>query len=163
VALSIHICADCKRKTRAFESLVHLSEAGLRFFSCRLRSQSKRFLAEESVQLAGIFGISCGIDVEHLPYAGGPRPTYSKFELLYTVDEQTFRVIAQWPRGLRRGFAAARLLGLRVRIPPGAWMCVSCECCLWSGEVCATGRSLVESSSTECGVFKADITRGYFT
>ena len=29
----------------------------------------------------------------------------------------------RWPRGLRRGYAAARLLGLRVRIPPGAWMC----------------------------------------
>ena len=26
--------------------------------------------------------------------------------------------------------AAARLLGLRVRIPPGAWMSVSCECCV---------------------------------
>jgi len=31
---------------------------------------------------------------------------------------------SQWPRRLRRGSAAARLLGLRVRIPPGAW--VSC-------------------------------------
>ena len=33
------------------------------------------------------------------------------------------------PRGLRRGSAAHRLLGLRVRIPPWAWMSVSCECC----------------------------------
>jgi hypothetical protein len=32
------------------------------------------------------------------------------------------------PRGLRPGSAAARLLGLRDRIPPGAWMSVSCEC-----------------------------------
>jgi hypothetical protein len=30
-------------------------------------------------------------------------------------------------------FAAARLLGLRVRIPPRAWMSVSCECCVLSG------------------------------
>jgi len=29
---------------------------------------------------------------------------------------------SRWPRGLRRGSAAARLLGLRVRIQPGAWM-----------------------------------------
>ena len=35
-----------------------------------------------------------------------------------------------WPRGLRYGTAAARLLGLRVRIPPGTWMFVSCECCV---------------------------------
>jgi hypothetical protein len=40
---------------------------------------------------------------------------------------------SQWPRGLRCGSAADRLLGLRVRIPPVAWMSVSCECCVLSG------------------------------
>ena len=40
---------------------------------------------------------------------------------------------SQWPRGLRRRFAAARLLRLWVRIPPGAWMFVCCECCVLSG------------------------------
>jgi len=39
---------------------------------------------------------------------------------------------SQWPRGLRRGYAAARLLGLRVRIPTGVWMLVCCECCVLS-------------------------------
>jgi hypothetical protein len=38
---------------------------------------------------------------------------------------------SQWPSGLRRGSAAARLLGLPVRIPPGAWMFVCCECCVF--------------------------------
>jgi hypothetical protein len=33
-----------------------------------------------------------------------------------------------WPRVLRRGSAASRLLGLRVRVPPEAWMSVYCEC-----------------------------------
>ena len=33
---------------------------------------------------------------------------------------------SQGPRGLRRLFAAARLLGLRVRIPPLAWISVCC-------------------------------------
>jgi hypothetical protein len=33
---------------------------------------------------------------------------------------------SQWTRGLRRGSAAACLLRLWVRIPPGAWMSVSC-------------------------------------
>ena len=37
---------------------------------------------------------------------------------------------SQWPRGLRSGYAAARVLGLWVRIPPGAWWCVLCECCV---------------------------------
>ena len=37
---------------------------------------------------------------------------------------------SRWLRGLRRRSAAARLLGLLVRIPPGEWMPVCCECCL---------------------------------
>ena len=37
-----------------------------------------------------------------------------------------FRCRSQWPSGLRRGSAADRLLGLRVRIPPRAWMFVLC-------------------------------------
>ena len=40
----------------------------------------------------------------------------------------------KWQRGLWRGFAAAPLLGLWVRIPPGAWMSVSCECRVFSGD-----------------------------
>jgi len=36
----------------------------------------------------------------------------------------------EWSRGLRSGSAASLLLGLRVRIPPGVWMFVSCECCM---------------------------------
>jgi len=43
------------------------------------------------------------------------------------------RCRSQWPRGLRRGSSAARLLRLWVRIPPGAWMFVCCECCVLSG------------------------------
>ena len=40
---------------------------------------------------------------------------------------------SQWPRGLRRVSAAARLLRLWIRIPPGTWMSVCCECCVLSG------------------------------
>jgi hypothetical protein len=35
--------------------------------------------------------------------------------------------------GLRRWFAAARLLRSWVRIPPASWMFVCCECCVLSG------------------------------
>jgi hypothetical protein len=35
--------------------------------------------------------------------------------------------------GLRRGSAVVRLLGLWVRISPGAWVSVSCGCCVLSG------------------------------
>ena len=40
---------------------------------------------------------------------------------------------SQWPRGLRRRSGAACLLRSWVRIPPGAWMSVCCECCVLSG------------------------------
>ena len=40
---------------------------------------------------------------------------------------------SQWPRGLRRRSTPARLLGLWVRIPPGAWMFVCCDCFVLSG------------------------------
>jgi hypothetical protein len=40
---------------------------------------------------------------------------------------------SQWPRGLRRESAAARSLGLRVRISAGAGMSLSCGCCVLSG------------------------------
>jgi hypothetical protein len=55
---------------------------------------------------------------------------------------------SQWPRGLRRGSASAHLVGLRVRILPGAWMpvvtVVFCQV-----EVSATNISLVHISPTE--------------
>ena len=39
----------------------------------------------------------------------------------------------QSPRGLRRRLAVACLLGLWVRMLPGACMSVCCECCVLSG------------------------------
>jgi hypothetical protein len=36
----------------------------------------------------------------------------------------------QWQRRLSCRSAVVRLLGLWVRIPPEAWMFVSCECCV---------------------------------
>ena len=53
--------------------------------------------------------------------------------------------------------ATARLLGLRVRIPPGAWISVavvSVVCC--QVEVSATSRSLVQRSLAECDVSECD-------
>ena len=50
------------------------------------------------------------------------------------IYKHTIRISrSQWPSGLRRRSAAARLLRLWVRIPPGAWMFVCCECCVLSG------------------------------
>ena len=64
----------------------------------------------------------------------------------------------RWPRGLRSGSAAVRLLGLRVRIPPVARMFVSYGYCMCCQEVDSErGRSLVRRSLTECGVSECDL------
>ena len=49
------------------------------------------------------------------------------------VRQSRLEVRSLWSRGLRRGSAAACLLGLRVRIPSGARMSVSCEFCVFLG------------------------------
>jgi len=53
--------------------------------------------------------------------------------LVYLTRPVTTHAGPKWPRGLRRRSAAVRLLGLWVRIPPGTWMFVCCECCVLSG------------------------------
>jgi hypothetical protein len=60
----------------------------------------------------------------------------------------------RWPRFLRRG--SARLLGLRVRVPPGTWLFLaSVVCC--QVEVSAAVRSLIQRNPTECGLCVCDI------
>ena len=63
---------------------------------------------------------------------------------------------SQWPHGPRRGSAAARLLGLWLRIPPRhGWLSlVSVVCC--QVEASAAGWSLVQRSHTECCVLLCD-------
>jgi hypothetical protein len=57
---------------------------------------------------------------------------------------------SQWPRGLTRGSASARLMRLWVQILPVAWMfVVSIVYC--QVEVSASGWSLVQRSPADCG------------
>ena len=60
---------------------------------------------------------------------------------------------SQWPCGLRRKIASSRLLELRVRIPPGTFMSVSCECCLFLGSGLCVGLITCpeECGMSECG------------
>ena len=46
---------------------------------------------------------------------------------------------SQWPPGLRRGCAAARFLGLRVRISPGHECLSLVRCCVFSGRGLCVG------------------------
>ena len=61
----------------------------------------------------------------------------------------------QWPRGLRCGSAAVRLLGFWVRILLGAWMSDAGVVCCQAG-VSASGWSLVQKRSTDSGVLECD-------
>ena len=49
-----------------------------------------------------------------------------------TLHRPRHKCRSQWPRGLRRRSAVARLLRLLVRIAPGATMFFCCECCVLS-------------------------------
>ena len=75
------------------------------------------------------------------------------------TNELYWRVIltgrSRWSGRRRRGSSAARLLGLRVLIPRGGMdVCLSCLLCVVKVEASATGRSLVQRSRTEGGVYK---------
>jgi len=63
--------------------------------------------------------------------------------LLIIKDEYSLDVDrSQRPRGLRRGSATARLLGLRFRILRWAYMSVSCECCVLSARCLCIGLTI---------------------
>ena len=46
---------------------------------------------------------------------------------------------SQWPRGIKQGSSVLRLLGLRLWIPPGTWMSVSCKFCVFSSRGLCVG------------------------
>ena len=58
---------------------------------------------------------------------------------------------SQWPTGLGQASAAVRVLGLRFRIPPGAWMPVSRECRVLSER--SLFDRLIPLSEESCGVW----------
>jgi hypothetical protein len=95
-------------------------------------------------------------------YTGFPERNKSKFLLNWIAVNRglfySFNVVfcrSKWLRGLRRVSEAVRLLGLRVRIPPGKWTSlVSVVCC--QVEVSASDWSLIQRSPTECGVSECD-------
>ena len=81
---------------------------------------------------------------------------YNKSDTSLTRNIYINVCLLQWPRGLRRFSAAARLLGLRSRIllDHGCLFLVSVVLC--QVEVPAMRRLLVQRSPTECGVSECD-------
>ena len=54
--------------------------------------------------------------------------------MMFGACKKRYICRSQLPRDLKRRSAAARLLRLWVRFPPGAWMLVSCGCCVLSAK-----------------------------
>jgi hypothetical protein len=71
-------------------------------------------------------------------------PLQFMFQILEVLNLISLAILtcfcrSHWPHSLWRGSAAARLLRLWVRILPGAWMSVCCECCVLSGRGLCSG------------------------
>ena len=73
------------------------------------------------------FGLCCVV------LDSNPKPEIYNSIFSDFINSIVIQGRSQWPRGLRRRSAAARLLRSWVRIPPVAWMFVCCECCMLSG------------------------------
>jgi len=58
-------------------------------------------------------------------------------------DKKVYDSRSEWPRVLRRRSATAGVLGLRVRIPLGAWLSLSCESCVYYGQKPLRGTDLL--------------------
>jgi hypothetical protein len=63
----------------------------------------------------------------------------------------------QWLRCLRLGSAAARLLWLQIRIPPGHGLLSLVSVVCFQIEFSGSGRSLVQRSPTECSVSECNL------
>jgi hypothetical protein len=63
---------------------------------------------------------------------------------------------SQWPSGLRRGFAVAGLVGLRIQIPPAGGCRSPAIFVCFKVEVCATDQTLVQRNPAGCGVSEFD-------
>jgi len=89
-------------------------------------------LLHTGVHLLWLWEFWIGISAWWLCWTGWRNPTVL-FRSSIQVWSPLCSIQSQWSYGLRCGSAAAPLLGLWVRIPPRAWMSVSCECCMLSG------------------------------
>jgi hypothetical protein len=79
---------------------------------------------------------SCGESLGPRLWRSGLFFTHYIYLPIYLNRPTFIHCRSQRPRGLRRGSAAACLLGLWVRIPPGAWLYIFCECCVLGGVLC---------------------------
>ena len=89
--------------------------------------------AKQMGVIRGKLGMSDGLDCQIGNISVAQKITLARAFIWHLCLVNRTQSRWQRPRSLRGGSAAALMLGLWVRIPPGAWMSVSCECCVLSG------------------------------
>ena len=109
-----------KRKT--------LSSAVL--ISCYLTQHSCLRWSGSVVHCRSVFQVRKSIDRYMLVITARVFSLFEYPQFVWSTDRDCR---SQWPRGLKCRFAAARPLRLWVRIPPGAWLFVCCDCYVMSG------------------------------
>jgi len=87
-------------------------------------------------EVASILSIPCRSE-SRIMEGGGKERIHTSVR--YIADDMN-RSRSQWPRGPRRSSAAARLLGLWVRILSGEWMYV---CCVFRVSGTGLGKELI--------------------
>ena len=86
------------------------------------------------------------------------RPTNAHTHTYICIYRKHCYSRSQWPRGLRHRSTAAHLLRSWVRIPPGVWTFVCCECCVLSGRgLCDELITSPEESYRLCCVVVCDL------
>ena len=90
----------------------------------------------------------------HAPFVDKPLRSSGQMCIRYSCLAVSVTCLSQWPSRLRQGSAADRFLGLRSRIPPGSGISASLGVVCYQAQGSATGRSFVQRSPTNLGVFK---------
>ena len=73
------------------------------------------------------------MELHYKMYLTIPSKDFQELVFLIKKPTRSTNCLSPRPYGLRRRSTAARLPRFWVRIPPGAWMSVRCECCVLSG------------------------------
>ena len=107
--------ASVESQKHLFQNIIKNSNLFLKLFDQRLALENTfRFMRTSWISVCCVYS--------------------ERWDKLQHFNEKLFKWIyrSRWPLDLWRGSAAAGLLGLWVRIPPGAWKFVCCECCALS-------------------------------
>ena len=125
--------------------------------SCLSRGNGSTNIISVADKFLAILLLIWDLRVRMFFFRGFPAYSFRCWRAPENIPRLLFSVIfnscwSHLPRGPRRRSTAVRLLRSWVRIPPGAWTFVYCECCVCCQvEVSVTSWPLVQGSPTDRG------------